>query len=610
MFNKKLLRKLVLSNVALVSTFAFSASAFAEWQTPALPEKPALPAIHVDQVGYLTNYKKVAIVTEIPDSITDFIIKDVKTDKVVFTGKLSAPKFDEMSGENVRRADFTSLTTPGTYQLWIRGIGSYKFKIGDNVYALATVQNLRSFTLSRCNNPMDDPVTGLKIEKGHVKDKEAILFFSDELNKKGEKFDVSGGWYDAGDYGKYTTTAAIAAAELMMVYEAHPDHFTKGQLLFPKGVPTDAKMPDLLTEVKYELDWVQKMQRSDGSTFHKVAGSSWPSHALSPDTDTQDRYIYNTCSAATAMYGAALAMGARIYKSYDAAYSEKLLNNAKRAWAYLEKTPKSVYRTDEGHDGGSGPYDDTNDIQERVWLAAELFKTTGDKKYEDYLKKQSVMTEKPGFFWWQDTLGLAQYTYAMTSGADSSFQSKVKAAYLSYADELVERLNNDGYNCILAKTDYEWGSTKNALTMGDMLLMANQISPKQAYIDGALDQIHYALGRNSLNRSFLTGIGAKPPEHPHNRIHESTGAYVPGLLVGGPNFKSGGDPDQTKYLAAGEVPPAKAYLDVLPSWSTNEYAIDYTSAASFALGWFATADKKIKMSDLKLKRFYPSVTIQ
>ena len=146
--------------------------------------------------------------------------------------------------------------------------------------------------------------------------------------------------------------------------------------------------------------------------------------------------------------------------------------------------------------------------------------------------------------------------------------------------------------------------------MGDMLLMANQISPKAEYVEGALDQIHYALGRNSLSKSFLTGIGANPPAHPHNRIHESTGAYVPGLLVGGPNFVSGGDPDQTKYLESGEVPPAKAYLDVVPSWSTNEYAIDYNSAASFALAWFSMPDKKIKIDQLKIKQFYPSVTIQ
>ena len=604
---KSLLKKLIISGFVAFSTFT---TAFANIPANHYAQENADPAVHVDQVGYLTNHKKIAMVSEIPEDITDFRITDELTGNVVFTGKLSSSKFDEMSQENIRTADFTDFNLPGTYRIWVAGIGSYRFKIGDNVYSIATVQNLRSFTLSRCNNPFEDSITGLKIEKGHPQDKTAILYFSDDLNKKGEIFDMSGGWYDAGDYGKYTTTAAIASAELLLAYESNPDHFSTGQLFFPNGVKTDYSMPDLLTEVKYELDWVQKMQRSDGSTFHKVAGTKWPSHAISPDTDTQDRYIFNTCSAATAMYGATLAIGARVYSSFDKAYSEKLLANAKRAWTYLEKNPESIYRTDEGHDGGSGPYDDTNDVQERVWLAAELFKTTGDQVYENYLKSQKIMTDKPGFFTWSDTLALAQYTYATTDKADPKFKEKVKTAFLNYADDIVEKIANDGYNCALSKNEYTWASTKNTVTMGDVLLMANQISPNEAYIEGALDQIHYMFGRNSLDKSFMTGLGSNPPAHPHNRIHESTGAYVPGLVVGGPNFVSGGDPDQTKYLESGKIAPAKAYLDVLSSWSTNEYAIDYTAAASYALAAFSTVDRNLTARLLKLDRIYPSITIK
>ena len=576
----------------------------------ALTSMTALAAdggIHVDQVGYLRNHQKIAMVSSEVEDGANFRLVDVRTGDTVFTGKLSAAKYDEMSGENIREADFSAFNASGTYRLWVGGLESYEFQIGDNVYSVATVQNLRSYTLSRCNNPLSDSITGLVIKKGHPQDKRAILHFGDALNAKGERLDVSGGWYDAGDYGKYTTTAAISTAELMLSYEANPSHFTRGQLFFPKGVKAEGKLPDLLSEVKYELDWMQKMQRADGSTFHKVAGSQWPGFDISPDTDTQDRYIYNTCSAATAMYGASLAIAARVYKPFDSAYAQKLLANAKRVWEYLEKTPAPVYRTYEGHDGGSGPYNDENDIQERVWLAAELFKTTGDKTYENYLKTQPIMTEKPGFFSWDDTLALAQYTYAMTKNADRNFQTKVKNAFLSYADEISAQIAADGYHCALTKGEYTWASTKNTLTKGDILLMANQISPKTEYVEGALDQIHYLFGRNALNRSFMTGVGANPPEHPHNRIHESTGAYVPGLIVGGPNFVSGGDPDQTKYLERGNIPPAKAYLDVLSSWSTNEYAIDYTAAAAYALSWFTKADKNMTAEQLKLKRAYPPI---
>ena len=53
----------------------------------------------------------------------------------------------------------------------------------------------RSYTLSRSNTPIDDTdVSGLKLKGGHPQDKEAQVYFTDKLNKKGDVVDVSGGW--------------------------------------------------------------------------------------------------------------------------------------------------------------------------------------------------------------------------------------------------------------------------------------------------------------------------------------------------------------------------------------------------------------------------------
>ncbi len=595
MQSKKLCR-LVLAGLSMLGTCGAAVLAEA-----------ADAGMHVDQVGYLTGYEKAAMVTDSGED--DFNIIDSKTGQVVFTGKLTAAKHDELSEEKLRRADFTPLNTPGTYKLKVGSRESYDFAIGDNVYAVPSVQTWRSFTLSRSGTPLNDKdVTGLQIKMGHAQDSAAQVYFTDKLNQKGDKVNVAGGWYDAGDYGKYTTTGAIAAAELLLAYEAHPDHFTKGQLLFPTGAQHDNQLPDALSEVKYELNFLKKMMRRDGSTFHKVAGAQWPGFDKSPDTDTQERFIYSTCTASTAMYGASLAIGARVYQNLDAAYAKELQKDADKVWNYLSKTKESIYRVDEGQESGSGPYNDTNDIQERLWMAAEMMRTTGDKRYEAYLKAHKAeFLQAPGFFTWDNTLALAQFAYAMAKNADDGFQAEVKQVYLAYADKIVGKIKQDGFGCALSKDEYTWASTKNALTQGDMLLMAYQLQPKAEYEEGALSQIHYMFGRNSLDKSFLTGMGSNPPEHPHNRIHESTGAYVPGLLVGGPNHIKGGDPDQTKYLEENKVPVAKSYLDVLTSWSTNEYAIDYTGTAAYALAWFAKP-VKLTADELKLKRDFPSLT--
>lgn len=598
MFSKKKLLQFALAGIVLVNTnMLFSVSEAAD------------DGIHVDQVGYLTNHDKVAMVADAKDKTFEII--DTKTNKVVFTGKLSAPKYDAMSEETLSKADFTNLKTPGTYILKVGNRESYDFEIGDNVYAVPAVQSWRSYTLSRSNTPIDDTnVSGLKLNGGHPQDKEAKVYFTDKLNKKGDVVDVSGGWYDAGDYGKYITTAGLSSAELMLAYEANPDHFTKGQLVFPKGVKSDENLPDVLSEVKFEIDWMRKMQRQDGSTFHKVSGLTWPGFDISPDTDTQPRYIFSTATYSSAIYGASLAVGARVYEPFDKAYAQSLKKDAERVWDYLQKTPNPVYRVDEGQENGSGPYNKNTDIEERLWLAAEMFLTTGDKKYEDYLQKeQDRLTDKPSFFTWDNTLALAQFAYAKSTNADKDLQTEVRKAFISYADDILNKINTDGFECALAKEEYTWASTKNDLTQADILLMAYQLQPKQEYIDGALAQIHYLFGRNALNKSFMTGIGDNPPEHPHNRIHESTGAYVAGLVVGGPNHVIGGDPDQTKYLESGHIPVAKSYIDVLTSWSTNEYAIDYTAAAVYALSWFAEPET-INATQLKLNRDFPSITLK
>ncbi len=595
MKSKKRLARMLLLGLTLVSTC--SAAALVE---------AADAGMHVDQVGYLTNAQKKAMVADAAED--SFVIVDTSTKQTVFQGKLSAAKKDTLSEENLRQADFSGLQKPGTYRLKVGSRESYDFAIGDNVYAVPAVQVWRSYTLARSNTPISDPVTGLQLQGGHPQDKEAQVYFSDALNKKGDRVDVSGGWYDAGDYGKYITTAGISSAQLLLAYEAHPDHFTRGQLLFPSGVQTDKKLPDALAEVKFELDWMRKMQRKDGSTFHKVSGMKWPGFDVSPDTDHQDRYIFSTATSSTAMYGASLAIAARVYRPFDAGYAQVLLKDAKRVWFYLEKTPEPIYRVDEGQESGSGPYNKNSDLEERIWLAAELFRTTGDKQYEDYLQQQAKrLSEQPGFFTWDNTLALGQFAYLQTAKANPALQSSTRKAFLGYADAICGKIAADGFQCALAPQEYTWASTKNALTMGDILLMAYQIQPKQEYLDGALDQIHYLFGRNSLDKSFMTGVGSNPPAHPHDRIHESTGAYVPGLVVGGPNHVSGGDPDQTKYLASGNIPVAKSYLDVLTSWSTNEYAIDYNATAAYALAWFA-GPEQMSVETLKVSRAYPPLT--
>lgn len=560
--------------------------------------------IQVDQVGYLPEYSKVAIVAAAGTGTDSFKVVETGANTVVYTGSLSAPYHDPASGNIVRQADFSQLNVPGTYQVVVDGLGSsYPFKIDDNIYYVPLIQSLRSYTLGRSNIAIDDPLTGFKRAASHEQDKTAKVFFSDNVSTKGQVLDVSGGWYDAGDYGKYIPTAGVTVANLLMAYEAQPEKFTKGQMFFPEGTSSSATMmPDVLVELKYELDWMMKMQRPDGSVFLKVGGDHWPS--VGPQDDKQARYIYGVSTYGTAIYGATLAMAARSYEKYDPQYAAQLLDLSKKAFAFLEQNPEPDFRLDAGQNDGSGPYDKKTDKEDRIWAAAELFKTTGDKHYEEYLKKNFAgeLTSKPDIFGWLNTFALGQWAYITSKGSDDSLKSKAKDAFLGYADEIVQQIAQDGYHCSLKVSEYSWGSTRNALAKANILLMANQVNPQAGYINGALDQIHYLFGRNANAISYMSGAGTNPVQHPlANQIRVNPDVYLPGLVVGGPNNWAGGDPLQAKLIADGKISPARAHIDKSSSYSTNEYAIDYVAPATYALSFFSRPAPQITADDIRLK---------
>ena len=66
-------------------------------------------------------------------------------------------------------------------------------------------------------------------------------------------YDVSGGWYDAGDYGKYTTSGALAVWQLLGTLDVLP--------------PDDPRVGAVLAECRWELDWLLRMQVPPGRPF-------------------------------------------------------------------------------------------------------------------------------------------------------------------------------------------------------------------------------------------------------------------------------------------------------------------------------------------------------
>lgn len=555
---------------------------------------PGLEPVRVSQVGYLPVRAKVAIVVTDDASrpFETFQVRDVRTGEVAYEGTLAAPLPDANSGDVVQHADFSALRIPGRYRVDVPGLGSSLwFDVGERVFHDALFAASRSYTLQRSATSFRDPVTGLTLTAGHLHDREARLYFGDEFHDEGDVIDVLGGWYDAGDFGVYIPPSNVTVAQLLLAYEWHPDAFYAGQITFPVGVERVMDgAPDLLEEVRFNLEWMLTMQRPDGAVYHKKSGLRWPSDSMLPARDTQQRYVFGLSTFGTAGFAGATAMAARVFAHVDPAFADELLDAAERAFAYLEAHPEPAFRFDQGQDQGSGPYRKDDDAEERLWAAAELLRTTGDERYEAFIAENQVLyalLDAPSqAIGWLDASLLGQWAYVHASAADPERQERARRAILAGAEAIVERVRADGYNVSLPTDESYWASAKGAVANGNVLLMAHALEPNAVFVDAALDQVAYVFGRNATAYSYVTGLGHRSPATIHHRIATATGIVTPGLLVGGPNAH-GGDPLLDELLETVAPPPAKAYLDLQGSWATNEYAIDYTAPLLFALASFA-----------------------
>jgi len=562
-------------------------------------ERPETP-VRVNQVGYLPAARKRAVVAvedagagalsaTVDGDVTSFTVRSTDSDDVVATGELSEPIDDEDAGEIVRQADFTDVTEPGEYVVEV-GDGaarSVPFRVAPDVYAGTLVDATRLYSLKRSNTRIDDPVTGLDVDPGHTQDERAAMRARDEFHDAGESADVGGGWYDAGDYGKYVPPATLTVGQQLLAYELVPEAFEAEECDLPVDVPEadrEAGLPDLLVEAKFELEWLERMQRPDGAVYHKVAGDTWPSIDTLPTEDTQQRYVYGLSTFGTATYAAAMAMAARVYAPFDATFADRALDNARDAFSYLAANPEPTFRFDDGQDDGSGPYRKDDDLSERFWAAAELLKTTGEDRYAEALHGPlaDVFDKPVRAPVWNDATALGQWAYRSAAAADTDRAATLDAAFVDRADAIAAAVEADGHRVALDTDDYHWASAKLALARADVLLLANEIEPDERYVEAALDQVHYVLGRTPTGYSYVTGQGTHPPRNPHDRLVESTGVEIPGMVVSGANA-NGDDDFLAGFIAETDAPPAKAYVDAVPSYSANEWAIDYTAPLFLAL---------------------------
>ncbi len=528
--------------------------------------------IVINQVGYLPTSPKVAFLVNGDRAPQKIELVNNANQKIVRVITPNQSVLDPDSNDQLQTIDFSQIEQTGKYFLRAGSIRSYPFEIAPNVYQESIVKLLHSYYLQRCGIAIDDPVTGIGHAPCHLRD--GAIAHKDGANLAGITVPAPGGWHDAGDYGKYVSTTAVTTGRLLSLYESHPSAFGDRQLSIPES---GNGVPDLLDEMRVGLDWMLPMQRSDGAIYRKLSGKKWPL-IVSPDEDTQPRFIYGISTPETAKFAAAMSIAARVYAPWQPQQSAVYLKAAQRAWDYLQT--QSTIKVDwiDGDDSGSGKYLESPtdnepslkiDTDDRLWAAAELFITTKDPKYEQYFLQQLPKFDY-SLFEWKDpsALGIANYLNAIKTPKSDQIKAQITAKILCRAETIINQVKTSGYH--LANHRFIWGSNKMTATEGMTLILAYQLTNKSEYRQAAIDQIDYLLGRNPFNQTFVTGIGTHPVQHIDHIFARARKISIPGLLVGGPN--SGAQDD-----LAPKNRGILSYLDHEKSYATNEYAIDYNA---------------------------------
>lgn len=529
--------------------------------------------IRLNQIGYYPSSTKQFIIADIDASKFELIDHN---DKSVFSGKIQSRGTWEASGENAGSGDFSAFNTPGDYRLLVDGSTvSYPFKIKDNLYDEALKAAIKSYFFQRASMAVEESHGGIyKRAAGHMDDQ---CIYHPSSGKSSGILSSPGGWYDAGDYGKYIVNASLSTGQMLHLLEQYPDAVPDASLNIPES---GNGISDLWDELKYELDWIMTMQDDDGGVFFKLTALGF-SGFIMPEAYDLDRYIIGKGTASTLDFAAVLAKASRLYKEIDPEWSKKALEASKKAWKWAVQNNNIAYKNPENV--STGEYGDDEFSDDFFWAAAELYLSTKEEIFQ-----VALQTYKQEY---KHQLADSWKNFVRNVGFHSLLENKEElhpelSKYLTdghvmVANDILEKIKEHPYH--IALNNFVWGSNSDILNQAYILCVAHKLTGKAKYLAGAEQITDYIFGKNATGYSFFTGFGTKRVMFPHHRPSGADGIDdpVPGFVIGGPNIdrQDSGSVDYASDF------PAKAYMDVEPSFASNEVCINWNAPAVYVLGY-------------------------
>ena len=578
------------------------------------------PALRLSQIGFETGARKLAILrTDHADPVAWRVID--ASGAVRIEGMSVVFGANATSGDALHQIDLSALDQPGEgYRLEACSASSREFSVSDRPFDQLSIDSLTYFYHNRLGTPVEaDFVQGESWARdaGFPVSTPTCFQGTDEAGNEWPgcdyRLDVTGGWADAGDYGKYVVNGGIAVWTLQNFVERlnhQPDAiaeiWTDGRAPMPEN---GNGVSDILDEARWQLEFMLAMQVPDGATLwvplgrqsdrdalqlteidagglvhHKVHERAWLPLPILPSDSQEERFLLPPSTAASLNLAATAAQAARLWRELDPDFAERSLGAARRAYAAARAHPE-IYAY--GNFGGGGAYGDFWLDDEFAWAATELYVTTGEASYLADIQgaaetpaEAAVLQVRGATIAWPAVDLLPALTLLSAGTDDDALTTAARQQILDTAEAYLADREAEGYAFPFSPDQYVWGSNGNLANRGLVLAVAHDLTGEARYRDGVIDAMDYLLGRNALDQSYVAGYGERAMRHPHHRFW-GAGAdpefppAPPGALSGGPNAFNMSDPVASEMR--GHCAPQACWRDDYRAYALNEVAINWNA---------------------------------
>ena len=586
-------------------------------------------SIRINQVGFYPAQEKTLTLEQTNDCEKIKIYK-AGTDEKVWEAAALRTAVSPWSGKERRIFDFSEITEPGTYTVKA-GKDTADFTISQTAYDELAKAALTAFYHQRSGMDLDSEIAGKWARKGGHPDTEVLIHASaaSESRPEGTVITSPKGWYDAGDYNKYIVNSGYSVglmAEAFLMFPASREEYAD---YWEYAKATSAICEPAFDELFYNEEWMWTMQDpADGGVYHKLTTPNFEGF-VTPTECQQQRYVVQKSVTAALDFAGSLysmarlhgyaIMGADIdaYKIYKVRFDK-----AEAAYAWAKANPDALYhqnKLNETYDPDitTGAYGDYSASDEFFWAASSLYLATQKAEYLEDVKKhfpenfrlmswgyvaplgvfnwlqyeKQMLAEKvyfTGDTYYDEAEDIYKYKAYTISPEEQEIIDRCKAMLLEYCDASILDAEGSCFNSAYGNKpeDFLWGCSSSFCDQAICFLYAYEITGDEKYLVNAHRNVNYILGQNATGYCFVTGFGTKSPMFPHSRLCHSDGIEdpIPGLLVGGPN------PGQNDIVEVGKYDsdyPDESYMDVMPSYASNEIAINWNASLVAAVNWLA-----------------------